>query len=192
MNETAFVKSVELSDAYRLFNLGGTVFVQSSVGDDLDVMPASWVCPLDYTKMSAVVDSTHYTRKLIEKSGYVMLSLPGVGLQKEIMYLGSVSKNDEPNKIQKSGINFFHVDGCQFPLIQGCAGWAMCRVLDEPAVEKKYDLFLLNILAAWADERVFSDNHWHLEQGPESLRSVHYVAGGHFYSMGNRIDVAGY
>lgn len=187
-----YIKPVNLDVVYRLFNLGGTAFVQGVYDGDIDVMPASWVCPLDYQKMSAVIDSTHYTRKLIEKSGYMVLSIPGQGIQKEVMYLGSVSKNDNPNKIKDSGVKFFNLPDCDFPLVEGCAGWAVCKIIPEPDNQRKYDLFLGDVVAAWADERVYSNNHWHLEDGPDALRSIHYVAGGHFYSIGNRIDVEGY
>lgn len=71
-------KPVELEDVYRLFNLGATSLVSAADGDDVDVMPATWVCPLNTTPAlsTAVIDSVHYTRKLIDKTGYFMLSLP--------------------------------------------------------------------------------------------------------------------
>lgn len=56
-------------------------------------------------------------------------------------------------------------------------------------MEKSYDMFVGEIVKAWADSRVFSDNHWHLEKGPEELRSLHYVAGGHFYEIGKSVEV---
>ena len=99
MSQKEFVKPVGLETSYRLFNLGGTAFVESKQGDDLDIMPASWNCPLDYDKMTVVIDSTHYSRKLIEASEYIMLAVPGMGIQKEILYLGSVSKNDNPTRL---------------------------------------------------------------------------------------------
>lgn len=52
MSQKEFVKPVGLETPYRLFNLGGTAFVESKQGDDLDIMPASWNCPLDYDKMT--------------------------------------------------------------------------------------------------------------------------------------------
>jgi len=57
------------------------------------------------------------------------------------------------------------------------------------AVAGPHDLFLAEVLAAWADERVFGDGHWHFEDAPAELRSLHYVAGGHFYQIGSSIDV---
>lgn len=67
MSQKEFVKPVGLETPYRLFNLGGTAFVESKQGDDLDIMPASWNCPLDYDKMTVVIDSTHYSRTLLSK-----------------------------------------------------------------------------------------------------------------------------
>ena len=67
--------------------------------------------------------------------------------------------------------------------------WAVIKLIREPHNEKTYDLFMGQIVKAWADSRVFSNNHWHLEEGPDELRSMHYVAGGHFYAIGKRVDV---
>ncbi|WP_304854816.1 hypothetical protein [uncultured Parasutterella sp.] len=41
MSQKEFVKPVDLENPYRLFNLGGTVFLEVKEGDDIDVMPAS-------------------------------------------------------------------------------------------------------------------------------------------------------
>ena len=102
-------KPVELEDVYRLFNLGATSLVSAADGDDVDVMPATWVCPLNTTPAlsTAVIDSVHYTRKLIDKTGYFMLSLPSLEIARETLYLGSVSKFDEADKIEKSGSKLF-------------------------------------------------------------------------------------
>ena len=83
MSQKEFVKPVGLETPYRLFNLGGTAFVESKQGDDLDIMPASWNCPLDYDKMTVVIDSTHYSRKLIEASEYILLAVPGMEFRKK-------------------------------------------------------------------------------------------------------------
>ena len=77
-------KPVELEDVYRLFNLGATSLVSAADGDDVDVMPATWVCPLNTTPAlsTAVIDSVHYTRKLIAVSGHCSRNaLSGLGEQ---------------------------------------------------------------------------------------------------------------
>ena len=40
------------------------------------------------------------------------------------------------------------------------------------------------IVAAWADDRVFDGRQWTFDEAPDELRTVHYVAGGQFYAMG--------
>ncbi|MBK5567654.1 MAG: flavin reductase, partial [Ensifer sp. SSB1] len=42
----------------------------------------------------------------------------------------------------------------------------------------------------WADDRVFRDGHWMFETADPALRSLHYVAGGHFYAIGEAIDIS--
>jgi len=42
--------------------------------------------------------------------------------------------------------------------------------------------------AAWADERVFSQGRWHFENAPPELRSLHHVAGGHFYAIDEAVQ----
>lgn len=49
------LKPVELHKAYRLINHGPTVMVSAEFDGVRDVMSASWVCPLDYDKLTAVI-----------------------------------------------------------------------------------------------------------------------------------------
>lgn len=92
---------VELQNIYRLFNVGGTALVSAAFNGEEDVMPATWVCPLNIepAQVTACVDSTHYTRPLIEKSGMFALALPMMSIVKEVLYLGSVSRNDVDDKL---------------------------------------------------------------------------------------------
>jgi flavin reductase (DIM6/NTAB) family NADH-FMN oxidoreductase RutF len=63
-----------------------------------------------------------------------------------------------------------------------------CRVLPATAhVAGPHDLILAEVVSAWADDRVFSNGRWHFETGPDGLRSLHHVAGGHFYAVGQAI-----
>ncbi|MOA60926.1 hypothetical protein D3C78_1859400 [compost metagenome] len=65
----------------------------------------------------------------------------------------------------------------------------MCRVIDEPHNQNTYDLFIGEVVAAWADDRVFRDGHWAYESADPQWRSLHYVAGGHFYAIGEAVVV---
>ena len=105
------------------------------------------------------------------------------------MNLGSVSKNDNAAKLEESGAKFVKMPGFDMPLVEGCAAWVIFRVVLEPRNQEAYDLFIGEAVAAWADDRVYADGRWHFENAPEALRTLHYVAGGHFYTIGNALDV---
>lgn len=73
------------------------------------------------------------------------------------------------------------------PLVEGCLAWLECRLIPEPHIQQTYDLFLGEVVAAWADPAVFDGAHWTMEEGGK--RSIHYVAGGHFFETGDAFDV---
>ena len=185
---------VELANVYRLFNVGGTALVSAAFQGKEDVMPATWVCPLNIepSRVTACVDSTHYTRPLIEKSGMFALALPMKCIAKEVMYLGSVSRNDDDAKLEKSQAKFFKMPGFDMPFVEGCACYVVYKALPEEHIAKAYDLFIGEAVAAWADPRIFDGRHWKFETADKSLSTLHYVAGGHFYGIGEAIDVPGY
>ncbi len=39
------------------------------------------------------------------------------------------------------------------------------------------------------NNRVFSQGRWHFEDADEEWRTIHHVAGGHFYSIGKAVSV---
>jgi len=55
-------------------------------------------------------------------------------------------------------------------------------VIPEPHIQAAYDLFLAEVVAAWADPAVFADGYWKDDQGGK--RSIHYIAGGQFFETG--------
>lgn len=183
---------VELQKAYRLLNTGATGLISAAFDGDEDIMPASWIRPLDLVpfKATLVMDARHYTRPLIEKSGFFAISLPTVSIAKETLKLGSTSKFDVANKVELSGIETFKAEGFDMPLVKGACAWMIFKVIPEEHNQKAYDLFIGECVAAWADPRVFKNGHFCFEQAPRTLSTLHYTAGGHFYTMGEAIEVS--
>ncbi len=190
--ENKYILPVAAEKVYRLLNIGATTVVTAKYDGKADAMAAAWACNVDLapSKISVVIDKSHYTRPLMEKSGYFALQLPTVGIAKTVIELGSVSKNDDPKKLENSSARFFYEEGFDIPLLEGCAAWMICRIIPEAHNEKTYDMFIGECVAAWADSRVFKDGHYLFETAPEELRTLHYVAGGHFYVIGKGIEVS--
>jgi flavin reductase (DIM6/NTAB) family NADH-FMN oxidoreductase RutF len=146
---------VELGKAYRLINHGPTVLVSSAHGGMEDVMAASWACGLDISppKVTLVVANGSKTRELIERSGEFVLQVPTARQAALTLAVGSRSLAEEPDKLVQSGVELFRVAGVKVPFVAGCAAWLYGKVVPEPHVQSVYDLFIGEVIGAWADGR---------------------------------------
>src|SRR5579871_4079867 len=188
MNE--HLAAVPLEKAYRLINHGPTVLVSARHDGVDDVMAAAWSCALDYTppKLTVVLDKSTKTRELVEASGTFVIQVPTVGQLQLAYRVGQHSLRDEPDKLQRSGVDLFQIEPHPLPFVQGCSAWLACKVIPEPHNQETYDLFIGEVVGAWADSRVFKDGHWQFESADPTLRSLHYIAGGRFYAIGEALD----
>ncbi len=185
---------VALDKAYRLINHGPTVLVSSAHAGEINVMSAAWACALDFSppKVTVVIDKATRTRALVERSGAFALCVPPVGLAALTFGVGSDSALAVPGKLARHGVKTFGAPGHEaLPLVEGCVAWLACRLVPEPHNQTAYDLFIGEVVGAWADERVFRAGRWHFDGAPEQLRTLHYVAGGQFYATGASLQVGG-
>ena len=182
--------AIPLAHAHRLLNHGPTVLVSSAHGGRRNVMAAAWNMPLDFDppKVAVVIDKSTFTRELIEASGEFVLAVPSRAIAAQVLGVGSRSGRDG-DKFAALGLEALPAARVAAPLPAGCIGWLECRVIPEPHIQQAYDLFLGEVLAAWADPAVFNDGRWHFDA--EGERSIHYVAGGHFFATGEAFDVKG-
>ena len=102
--------------------------------------------------------------------------------------VGTDSAREVPDKLIKHAVQLFKALGSTVPLVAGCVGWLICKWVPEPHNEQAYDLFIGEVVAAWADERVFCDGHWQFESAPDELRTLHHIAGGRFYAIGEPVQ----
>ncbi|MFL9924070.1 flavin reductase family protein [Herbaspirillum lusitanum] len=186
------IAPVELEKAYRLLNHGPTVLVSASHGGVDNVMAAAWACALDFSpsRLTVVLDKMTRTRALIEQSARFVIQIPTARQVQLTHALGTTSLLEDPDKLQKSGAELFRIEGHDLPFVAGCSGWLACKLIPEPHNQSAYDLFIGEVVGAWADTRVFREGHWHFEDAGPEWRSLHYVAGGHFYAIGDPLIVA--
>ena len=176
---------VPLDRCTRLLNHGPTVLVSAEHEGRRNVMAAAWSMPLDFTppKVSVVLDKQTFTRTLIEASGTFVLGVPSIAIAALTNHVGSVSGRDV-DKFADGSLVAEPGPATGAPLVEGCVAWLECRRIPELHVEQAYDLFLGEVVAAWADDRVFRGGRWHFADADPSLRSIHHIAGGHFYAIG--------
>lgn len=184
------IAPVDLAKAYRLINHGPTVLVSSRHQGVDDVMAAAWCCALDFAppKLTVVLDKATRTRQLVEGSGLFVIQVPTAAQVRLTNEVGSRSLHTEPDKLAACGVELFAIDGDGLPLVAGCAAWMLCRLVPEPHNQQTYDLFIGEVIGAWADTRIYRDNHWQYEHAGPEWRSLHHIAGGHFYAIGAALE----
>lgn len=185
----SFIAPVDLTKAYRLINHGPTVLVSAHHGGVDNVMAAAWACALDFAppKLTVVLDKNTRTRQLVEQSGRFVIQVPTVAQVELTNRVGSSSLSVDPAKLADAGVELFRMEDGALPFVAGCSAWLACTLIAEPHNQATYDLFIGEVTGAWADTRVFRDGHWHFEDADPALRSLHHVAGGHFYAIGEAV-----
>lgn len=189
MNE--FIAPVDPAKAYRLLNHGPTVLVSAQHAGVDNVMAAAWSCALDFmpAKLTVVLDKIAKTRELVEQSGLFVIQVPTAAQLQLTHEVGTRSLFEDADKLERSGVELFRMPGHDLPFVAGCSAWLACRLIPEPHNQSTYDLFIGEVIGAWADTRVFKDGHWQFEHAGPAWRSLHYIAGGHFYAIGEALDV---
>ncbi|WP_257572921.1 flavin reductase family protein [Janthinobacterium sp. UMAB-56] len=188
--EYAHIAPVPLEKAYRLLNHGPSILVSARHGGVANVMAAAWACALDFAppKLTVVLDKATRTRALVEGSGTFVIQVPTAAQLQLTHAVGTHSLDAQPDKLARAGVQLFHMDGFDLPCVAGCSAWLACRLIPEPHNQDRYDLFIGEVVGAWADTRVFRDGHWHFEEADPAWRSLHYIAGGRFYAIGEALD----
>jgi flavin reductase (DIM6/NTAB) family NADH-FMN oxidoreductase RutF len=182
-------EDVPLAKAYRLLNHGPTVLVTSAHSGTRNVMAAAWAMPLDFQppKVLVVIAAETFTRHLVEASGEFALNVPPRSLARATVEVGTVSGRSM-DKFQQYRLKTFSAKCISAPLVEGCIAWLECKVIPNAYNQSQYDLFVAEVVSAQADPRVFADGRWKFEYASEDLRTIHHVAGGHFYSIGDVVN----
>jgi flavin reductase (DIM6/NTAB) family NADH-FMN oxidoreductase RutF len=179
--------AVPLAKSYLLLNHGPTTLVTTAHGDRRNVMAAAWVMPLDFDppKFVAVIAAGTWTRDLLLASGECVLQAPTTEQAGLTHAAGSCSGRDG-DKFARLGIDTEPATAVGAPLIAGCACWLECRLVAEPGMQERYDLFVLQCVAAWADDSLWSGGEWRFFAG--GPRTIHHSKDGRFFATGDPVS----
>jgi flavin reductase (DIM6/NTAB) family NADH-FMN oxidoreductase RutF len=179
---------VPLRRAYKLINHGPTTLITSAHRGQRNVMTAAWVMAVDYepARLVAVIAAGTYTRSLVEASGTFVVNVPTARMIEAVYAAGQVSGTDE-DKLATLALATSPASQVEAPLVDACAAWLECRVVPEPHMQEAYDLFVADVLAAWADDASFVDGLWRFPSDAD--RTLHHLSSGAFMTSGNLVHV---
>ena len=173
---------VALEHASRLLNHGPTVLVTSAYGGRRNIMAAAWSMPVEFTppRIAVVIDKNTFTRELAAASGAFAICIPGAAAA-DLAYAVGTSSGREGDKFARFGIVAHPGGATGAPLLAaGCVAWLECRLIPEPHAEQAYDTCFAEVVAAAADERVFSNGHWSFRDDNVELHTLHHLGAGNF------------
>jgi len=176
--------SVPLRRAYKLINHGPTTLITSAAGGRRNVMTAAWVMAVDYepAKVVAVIAAGTATRALVEASGEFVVNVPTLRMI-DAVYAAGQTSGDEEDKFERHQLATSPASLVGAPLLDGCAAWLECRVVPEPHMQERYDLFAADVVAAWADDASFVDGVWRF--ATDADRTLHHLSSGVFVTSGD-------
>lgn len=179
--------SIPLRQASKLLNHGPATLISSAANGRSNVMAAAWVMPLDFEppKLAVVIAQDTFTRQLVDASGELVVQVPTKGLLDLTWTVGSTSGSDG-DKFEALGIATSPASKVAAPLVDGCIAWLEAKVLPKPELAIDHDLFIVEVVAAWADDDVWKQGAFVFTS--DEQRSLHHVSKGHFYLTGAAVD----
>jgi flavin reductase (DIM6/NTAB) family NADH-FMN oxidoreductase RutF len=170
------MRAFPLNRAFTFLEPGPVTLVSTACGERRNIMTLSWTMVLDFTPRFAFLTGPwNYSYKALVKTKECVIAIPTVDISKKVARIGSCSGADV-NKFDKFSLTPLEAQYVKAPLIKECYANIECRVVDHI---KKHDIFVLDALAAWVDDR------------RKEKRCIHAVGDGRFIVDGERISHRG-
>lgn len=170
-------RTFPLSRVYRLLEPGPVVLVTTCVKGRSNIMAMSWHTMVDFEPplVACVISNRNHTFSMIRASGECVINIPTVVLARHVVGCGNTSGRGV-DKFDAFGLTPLPASRVAAPLIAECYANLECRVVDR-RMAAKYNLFVLEVLKAWADPAV------------KNPRTIHHLGRGEFMVSGGRIKL---
>jgi len=175
-------KPLALSQVYRLLEPGPVVMLTTAAKGRVNVMAMSWHMMMEFEPplVGCIVSGRHYTFDLLRASRECVLNIPTADLAKQVVGCGNTSGR-RIDKFRKFGLTPSASSRVAAPCIDECHASLECRVADTRMVAR-YNMFVLEVLAAWIDRSVRQPRTLH-----HAGRGVFLVAGGETIRLPSRM-----
>lgn len=171
------MKSLPLSEVYRLLEPGPVVMLTTAKGERKNVMTMSWHTMLDFEPplVGCVISNGDYTFNILKATKECVIAIPTVEIAAKVVKVGNSSGRDV-DKFKKFRLTALPALQVKAPLIGECYANLECRVVDT-AMANKYNLFVLEVVKAWIDP------------SQKNPRTIHHKGKGVFMVAGDTIKL---
>ncbi|WP_457550506.1 flavin reductase family protein [Archaeoglobus sp.] len=133
-----------------------TFLITSGSLENPNVMTADWVTPLSMNPplLGVAIAHKRHTKKLIDKYGEFVVSVPTIELLKDVWIAGTLS-GAKVNKAEKLSVTFVSSKKVKAPSIKECQANLECKVVD--AVETGDHVFYIGEIVEVTHGDAFND-----------------------------------
>lgn len=165
-------RTLPLADVYRLLEPGPVVLLTTARKGRFNIMPMSWHMMMDFEPplVGCIVSNLNYSFGTLKTTRECVLNIPTEKLITQVVACGNCSGRTT-DKYAAYGLTPAPAKYVSAPLIRECPVNFECRVVDSRLVTK-YNLFVLEVVKAWADKP------------RKRLRTIHHMGGGRFMIAG--------
>ena len=171
------MQKLALDKVYPLIEPGPVVLLATSQEGHSNVMTMSWHMMVEFTPplIACVVSNGDHSFAALQATGECVIAIPAVKLAQKVVGIGNCSGRDL-DKFARFGLTPLPASRVAAPLIEECFANLECKVVENRLVED-YNLFLLEVVAAWHDP----------EQ--KTAKTIHHKGYGSFVVDGETIEL---
>ena len=147
------MKTLPLSEVYRLLEPGPVVLLTTTRKGAANVMTMSWHMMLEFEPplVGCVVSDANHSFLALQATKECVIAIPDRRLAAKVVKVGNTSGRSV-DKFTAFGLTGVPAKEVAPPLISECFANLECRVADTRLV-KKYNLFILEVVRAWSDPK---------------------------------------
>ena len=171
------MRPLALVRVYRLLEPGPVVLLVTAHKGRANVMTMSWHMMVEFKPplVACVVSSANHSFAALKATDECVLAIPDVGLAPRVVQVGNCSGRDR-DKFVACCLTPRPAGHVAPPLIGECFANLECRVVDRRMMNR-YNLFILEVLAAWIDPR------------KKKPRTIHHCGYGEFVVDGKHMKL---
>jgi len=175
------------TDARRLLNPGPVAIVTTAWRGMTNAAPIAWTAPLSMEPplIGTVIHPHRHTADMIRFSEEFAINIPGPSLLKQTAFLGSQTGLNT-NKLEAAGLNVFHGERIDAPLIEGCLAWIECGLQDVIQIGD-HTLFVGKVVRVQALDEAYAQV-WKLDERRYS--PLTYIGGTKYAVIGDPLEAA--
>ena len=147
------MQKLPLPKVYQMLEPGPVVLLSTAIKGRSNLMTMSWHMMVEFEPplVACIVSNANYSFAALKATKQCVIGVPAVALAKKVVAIGNCSGRDT-DKFERFGLTALTAERVAPPLIGQCFANLECKVVDTSLVPK-YNLFVLEVLAAWRDSR---------------------------------------